>query len=233
MKHSDTYRLYRRLKYIEIEELKRALNAHKGSYTWADENDCPIVTYNPESPFDIRIEKIWTDGCSIYFNGRRADTNEFWKDCKITDVEFGHLDFIISEIPETEEVSDVSSDIEFEITDSIPTTSINEVFLCGRVGSVKIQEVGETKLARFTLCTSRTYKNDADESVIETSWHIIEAYESPDIDLSCIKQNNVLYLKGHLKYDRFTDLNNVETINAKICATSISLVISSKDEYNN
>lgn len=113
MKHSNLYKIYQALRQCEIQELKRALEAHGGSYTWTDKNDCPIVTYNPESPFDIRIEKIWVDKYNIYFNGQHIDTNDVYKNCCIEDVEYSHIDFILSEIPETEDVSDVSSDIDF------------------------------------------------------------------------------------------------------------------------
>lgn len=236
MKHTNIYAMYRVLYRCEIEELKKALAAYGGSYNWTEENDCPIVTYNPESPFDIRIEKIWADKYNVYFDGKRLDTGDTYKSCSIEDVEYSHIDFILSEIPETEEVSDVSSNIDYSelFANVLPNTSINKVYLCGKVGSVRINEVAGKKFIQFSLCTTRVFKDSEEHATIETSWHNIEAFESDDIKSEHIQKGNTLYVRGRIKYDKYTDFENREIVATKIVAKYVSPILTPvSNEHNN
>ncbi len=53
----------------------------------------------------------------------------------------------------------------------------NEVQLVGYVGQIKhYEEAGKTPFARFSLATSRHYKNKANEEVEKTTWHTIYCF---------------------------------------------------------
>lgn len=65
MKHTDFYYLFKHVKQHVIDELKAALKAHGGSYSWETEDDCPIVAANPDDyepePLDVCIHSISVD----------------------------------------------------------------------------------------------------------------------------------------------------------------------------
>lgn len=113
MKHSDYQAKVNELKALEHEELKRAIEAHGGSYEWDSENggSYPIIAINsnksePE-PQDIEITKVSIVDGQLKISG--VD-NKYGEPIKFDtdDIFAGHLSFIIDYIPATNEVSDVS-----------------------------------------------------------------------------------------------------------------------------
>lgn len=65
MEHTDYSKLLKHVKQHAIDELKAALKAHGGSYSWETEDDCPIVAANPDDyepePLDVCIHSISVD----------------------------------------------------------------------------------------------------------------------------------------------------------------------------
>ncbi len=121
MKHTNFHSQLKEIRCNIIKELKAALQAHGGSYTWGKEDEfgdveepnteeCPIVLANPrrcENPSDVYIAQISYGNNGFYI---AAYTKEWLDeiDVEIDDIEIEHLEFIIDYIPETTEVSDVS-----------------------------------------------------------------------------------------------------------------------------
>lgn len=113
MKHSDYQAKVNELKALEYEELRRAIEAHGGSYEWDSKSggSYPIIAINsnksePE-PQDIEITKVTiVEGC-LKISGvdnKYGEPVAFDTD----DIFAGHLSFIIDYLPATDEVSDVS-----------------------------------------------------------------------------------------------------------------------------
>lgn len=115
MKHTDLYYKYKELEAIEREELKQAVLAHGGEFRfkttdWETSPDVqpPVVIAGGkhwESYCDCVITRVAViDGClEIYGYDKEYGDQEM-----LLEVETGHLGYIIDEIPETEEVDDVS-----------------------------------------------------------------------------------------------------------------------------
>lgn len=116
MKHSDFYKQYRELEALEREELKKAVLAHGGEFRFQTEDgesigdiQAPIVMAGDrhwESDCDCIITRVAVvnGGLEIYGYDKEYGDKEIWLD----DVEFGHLSYIIDEIPETDEIHDVT-----------------------------------------------------------------------------------------------------------------------------
>lgn len=129
MKHSDIYKQYRALEALEREELKKAVLAHGGEFRFQTEDGEPIEGI--QAPIVMAGDSHWDSNCDcvitcvavvdgyleIYGYDKEYGDEEIWLD----DIEFGHLSYIIDEIPETAEVSDVS--VEATINE-IPVVSI-------------------------------------------------------------------------------------------------------------
>lgn len=118
MKHSDFYKQYRELEALEREELKKAVLAHGGEFRFQTEDgesigdiQAPIVMAGDrhwDSNCDCIITRVAVvnGGLEIYGYDKEYGDKEMWLD----DVEFGHLSYIIDEIPETNEVKDVTTE---------------------------------------------------------------------------------------------------------------------------
>ena len=64
---------------------------------------------------------------------------------------------------------------------------LNSVTLRGIIGNARIQNIGDTEMARFSVATDHAFKNRSGEAVIEAGVEV----------------------KGRLRNNRFTDSNGV------------------------
>lgn len=114
MKHTDFYSLIREFKRREQQELKRALEAHGGSFSWYDTvknriiDNPPVVPINSEDgPMDVAIRS------AAIINNRLCIYGENHADGEVVyfepyDVFAGYMEYIIEKIPATKDVSDVT-----------------------------------------------------------------------------------------------------------------------------
>lgn len=85
---------------------------------------------------------------------------------------------------------------------------VNEVILIGNVG--KDPEIhafdSGSKVAKFSLATTKNYKNKSGEKVADTSWHNIVIWgKLADIVEQFVKKGSKLYLKGEIQYGSYDD----------------------------
>lgn len=101
------------VKALEFTELRRAIEAHGGSYEWDEENSGgrPVIAINPDnsepSPQDIEVTKVAIVDGNIEISGVDKKYGES-VDFQLDDIFAGHISFITEYIPATDEVSDVS-----------------------------------------------------------------------------------------------------------------------------
>ncbi len=112
MKHTNCQAIISEVKALEYEELKRAVEAHGGSYDWTIHDGCsPVIAINPEcsepEPVDIDVTKVVLRNGSLEISGV-DNTNGEPIDFNIDDIFAGHLSIITDYIPETYTISDVS-----------------------------------------------------------------------------------------------------------------------------
>lgn len=81
---------------------------------------------------------------------------------------------------------------------------LNRIELRGIVGNVKPQEISGRKVYRFTLATSRAYKDKNGVAVIDTTWHNVVAWENRNVDLSKLEKGTKLYVSGRVRASKFT-----------------------------
>ena len=76
---------------------------------------------------------------------------------------------------------------------------LNRIEIQGIVGSVKITPVGDTRVARFSVCTETTYKGTAG-IVIDSCWFQISAWESEKITcLDRIEKGKAVRVSGRVR----------------------------------
>ena len=100
---------------------------------------------------------------------------------------------------------------------------LNKVELIGTVGSVYVKEFGTTKVANFSVATNYCYKSSQGEPVIETTWHRVIAWESPDnADAFRIGKGDQVHVIGRLRVQRYTGADGVERQAVEIVAGKVN-----------
>lgn len=122
MKHTDFYALYKKLDEQARKELAAAVQAHgdeyifihsddDGNYDVEEKNNAPIISASTkwmESYEDVYVSKVTLE------EGKFLTIYGFPKECwvddeqELTNIAHGHLEYIIDQIPETDEVQDVT-----------------------------------------------------------------------------------------------------------------------------
>lgn len=136
MKHTDYYSQAQAIKRKSIEELAAALKAHGGTYTWKDPegeedgdvDELPCIGFNLDNgPVDVIVYQATIDdyGC-ITIIGRYNDDSGEMGEFNPRDAFVAHIDFLLDEIPETEEVSDVTLPQDFFSITSVAREDLEE-----------------------------------------------------------------------------------------------------------
>ena len=118
MKHTDFNSRLDEIKRQELRELRKALKAHGGSYSWYDDvtgewqENYPIIPINYDgpypSPMDINIRSVSIDELGhLEFVGEEKEYCNLM-DFHERDIFTGHISYITAAIPETDTVVDVS-----------------------------------------------------------------------------------------------------------------------------
>ncbi len=89
--------------------------------------------------------------------------------------------------------------------------NLNRIELRGVVGTVRCQQTAGKKLYKFTLATSRAFKDKNNAAVIETTWHQVVAWESASMpDLDKIEKGSKLYVSGRVHTREYTNSEDEE-----------------------
>lgn len=100
---------------------------------------------------------------------------------------------------------------------------LNRIELRGNVGNVRLSNVGESLVARFSLATNFMYKGREGDAVIETTWHNIVAWNGKGMpDLKKIEKGMPLYVCGRLRTSRFTGSDGTEKQVYEVVANKIA-----------
>lgn len=102
---------------------------------------------------------------------------------------------------------------------------INRIEILGIVGSIRLTNVGDTRLANFTVATNCAYKNQEGLPVIETTWHNVRALESEQIrDLDRVERGCSVHVVGRLQMQRYMSAEGVEKTSVTVLAHRVELV---------
>jgi len=107
---------------------------------------------------------------------------------------------------------------------------INRIEIRGNVGAVRLQVVGNSRVAKISVATNYVYKGRDGEPVIETTWHYISAWEGKNIpDLTIIHKGDKIHVVGRLRSQRYTAEDGTERTSYDVLASKLSIIES--DEF--
>ena len=102
---------------------------------------------------------------------------------------------------------------------------LNKIELRGIIGSVRVQNVADTKVANFSVATSHAYKSQDGSPVLETTWHNVVAWEGGQIqNLDQLKKGSSVHICGRLRNRKYTASDGTERAVCDIIAGTLELV---------
>ena len=102
---------------------------------------------------------------------------------------------------------------------------LNSVILRGIIGNARIQNIGNTEMARFSLATNYAFKNRSGEPVIETTGHQVTAFKNDRIpELSTLDKGVAIEVKGRIRNQRYTDANGIERHVSEVIASQLKVL---------
>ena len=102
---------------------------------------------------------------------------------------------------------------------------LNQVTLRGFVGSVRVNGIGDTEIARFSVGTEYAYGNNGGDFVIETTWTNVVAFKGKGMpDFSAIVKGASVEVSGRLRNNRFIDSNGAERTVTEVMANRIAIL---------
>ena len=102
---------------------------------------------------------------------------------------------------------------------------LNKVELRGVLGVVRVMPVGDTRYATMSVATNYFYKDSEGCPVIETTWHLVTAWEGKACpDLSVLQKGNPVHVIGRLRCRRYTDAAGIQKEQIDIVANCIERI---------
>ena len=102
---------------------------------------------------------------------------------------------------------------------------LNKVELRGILGVLRVISVGETRYATMSVATNYCYKDAEGCPVIETTWHLVTAWEGKACpDLSVLQKGDKVHVIGRLRCRRYTDVSGIEKYQTDIVANHLERI---------
>ena len=108
---------------------------------------------------------------------------------------------------------------------------MNRATLIGNVGQEPaIKQIGDKKVAKFSLATSKQYKKNG-EKVTETTWHNIVIW-SPIAEIveKYVNKGNQIFIEGEIRYRTYDDANGISHDVTEIICNNLQLLSNVKKE---
>ncbi len=100
---------------------------------------------------------------------------------------------------------------------------LNRIELRGNIGNIRVSNVGQGKVARFSLATNYLYTKDG-EAVVETTWHNIVAWEGKGIpELDKLEKGSRVYVTGRVRQSKYTGNDGLEKQSYEVLASKLNI----------
>lgn len=102
---------------------------------------------------------------------------------------------------------------------------LNRIELRGIVGSVKVMNFEGKSVINVHLATSRAYKGQEGDGIIETTWHNVTAWEGRNIcDFSLIEKGSKLHVMGRIRNQKYTGSDGIDRTAIDVMATRLTII---------
>ena len=102
--------------------------------------------------------------------------------------------------------------------------SINRIELQGIIGVCDIHDVGPNKVARFAVCTERSYKSPDGTPVIESTWHNCTAWSGECPEVEKLRRGGAVNVKGSVRRFKYTMVDGTEHTGNEVLVDSLRII---------
>ena len=96
----------------------------------------------------------------------------------------------------------------------------------GTVGTVRTNQVGNKKVANFSVATEYVYKDKNDEWVSETTWLPVTVWQSNQVcDLDLLVKGAKVFGTGRLRSRKYTDQQGQDREVLEVLADSVDVIM--------
>ena len=113
--------------------------------------------------------------------------------------------------------------------------SLNKVILIGNLGAdPEIKKMADgTKMAKFSIATTETYKNKQGERVSNTDWHNIVLWRGvAQVAEQYLKKGDSVLIEGKIKNRSWEDENGIKKYATDIQGDNMTMLGSKRDQSN-
>ena len=101
---------------------------------------------------------------------------------------------------------------------------LNRIEIQGIIGMVKITPVGDTRVARFSVCTETSY-HGTEGIAIDCTWFNVSAWESDKIRcLDQLQKGTAVRVSGRVRVQRYTDMDGAERLTWEVVAREVEIL---------
>ena len=102
---------------------------------------------------------------------------------------------------------------------------LNQIKLRGTVGFVRQQNVNGRMVVHLSVATNYVYKDRNGDPVIETTWHIVTAWEGSNCsDLDLLQKGDKIHVTGRLRCRKYMDSAGIERTQTEVVASNLEKV---------
>lgn len=103
--------------------------------------------------------------------------------------------------------------------------TINRVEILGRVGAdPRVANVGNTRIARFTVATNEHFKDRSGNLHEETTWHNIALWQGKNTpDFESIKKGTTVHIYGRIRNSKYTGIDGESKYFSEITASYVDV----------
>lgn len=102
---------------------------------------------------------------------------------------------------------------------------LNRVELRGILGVLRVMSVGDMRYATMSVATNYAYKDAEGCPVIETTWHLVTAWEGKACpDLSVLQKGDKVHVIGRIRCRRYTDEAGISRSQMDIIASNLEKI---------
>ena len=101
---------------------------------------------------------------------------------------------------------------------------LNKVEFAGVIGTVRKNDVADSKVANFSLCVENLFKKNDGTSIIETTWIQVVAWNGSRIDFESIEKGKNVKVDGRLRTCKYTSSDGNERCFYEVIAHSVKVI---------
>lgn len=102
---------------------------------------------------------------------------------------------------------------------------LNKIEIRGQVGSVRRKEHNGRTVASISVATTRVYRNSGGDPVMDTTWHIVNAWEGRGIDdLSALEKGMKVYVLGRVTNRTYVVNDGTDRTVTEIQAQQLNII---------